>query len=67
MRASEIIERVRSLYRRDTAQREPVDINALIREMIVLLHELATRNSVAVRTELADGLPAIMADLDRRL
>jgi signal transduction histidine kinase len=61
-RAADIIERVRSLYRRDARQREPVDLNKIIREMVVLLHDTASRNSVSIRTALDLQLPAAIAD-----
>ena len=62
-RAIEVIERVRSLYKKDAPdRREPVDLSQLVQEMIMLLRGEATRNSVAVRLELADGLPKVMAD-----
>src|SRR5437667_7112015 len=40
-RASEIISRIRLLFKKGTPERTPVDVNALIREMIVLLHSEA--------------------------
>ena len=61
-RVADILDRVRSLYRRDTTQRELVDVNEIIREMIVLLHDKANRNSISIRTELDAGLAAITAD-----
>ena len=61
-RASDIIERVRSLYRGDTAKREPVNVNEIIQDMIVLLRDAANRNSISIRTELDLGLPMIAAD-----
>jgi PAS domain S-box-containing protein len=61
-RAAEIIDRVRSLYRRGTPQRELVDLNDIVREMIVLLLDQANRYSVPIRTELAPSLPKVMAD-----
>jgi signal transduction histidine kinase len=61
-RAAEIIDRVRSLYRRGPAQREAVDINALIGEMTVLLRETASRALIAIRSELDLGLATITAD-----
>jgi PAS domain S-box-containing protein len=61
-RASDIIERVRSLYRGDTAKREPVNVNEIIQDMIVLLQDAAKRNSISIRTELDLGLPMIAAD-----
>jgi PAS domain S-box-containing protein len=61
-RAAEVIDRVRSLYRRDTSDRELLDINEIIREMSVLLHDKANRTSISIRTELDSGLPLITAD-----
>jgi PAS domain S-box-containing protein len=61
-RAAEIIDRVRSLYRRGTPQRELVDLNEIVREMIVLLHDEANRYSIPIRTELTPSLPKVMAD-----
>ena len=61
-RAADIIDRVRSLYRRGAPQRELVDLNEIVREMIVLLHDEANRYSIPIRTELTPGLPEVMAD-----
>jgi signal transduction histidine kinase len=61
-RAAAIIDRVRSLYRRETPQLESVDLNEIIREMIALLHGAASRSFVLIRTELDPGLPTIAAD-----
>ena len=61
-RAAEIIDRVRSLYRRDTPQRELVDLNEIVREMTLLLHDEANRYSIPIRRELTPSLPKIMAD-----
>jgi len=61
-RAAEVIDRVRSLYRRDTSDRERLDVNEIIREMIILLRDKTDRNSISIRTELDSGLPLITAD-----
>jgi PAS domain S-box-containing protein len=61
-RAAEIIDRVRSLYRKDSSHQEMVDVNDLIREMIVMLRDEANRHSVTTRTDLAEGLPKVIAD-----
>jgi PAS domain S-box-containing protein len=61
-RAAEIIDRVRSLYKRGAPQRELVDINEIVREMTVLLHDEANRYSIPIRGELSPGLPKLMAD-----
>jgi PAS domain S-box-containing protein len=62
MRAAEIIDRVRSLYRKDSSHLELVDVNELIQEMIVMLRDEANRHSVTTHTDLAEGLPKLMAD-----
>jgi C4-dicarboxylate-specific signal transduction histidine kinase len=61
-RAAGIISRVRLLFKKSTPQRELVDINEAIREMIVLLRSEARRYNIAVRMELAADLPRIMVD-----
>jgi len=61
-RASEIISRIRSLFKKGAPQRELLDVNDLIREMIILLRSEATRYSIAVQSELSEDLPKIMAD-----
>jgi PAS domain S-box-containing protein len=61
-RAAEIVSRVRLLFKKGTVERELVDVNELIREIIVLLNSEATRYSIFVRTDLAQDLPQIMGD-----
>jgi signal transduction histidine kinase len=62
-RANEIIDRLRSFYRKDVpAQREPVDVNDLVREMLMLLRAEASRYSVSMHTELSAVLPTVTAD-----
>ena len=61
-RAAEIIDRVRSLYRRDTSKRELLDLNEIIREMIILLHDKVSRTSISIHSDLDPGLPPITAD-----
>jgi C4-dicarboxylate-specific signal transduction histidine kinase len=62
MRAAEIVSRIRLLFKKGTPQREFVDVNEVVREMIVLLRGEATRYSISVQTELATDLPEIMGD-----
>jgi hypothetical protein len=45
-RAADVIDRVRSTYRPDTSDRELLDVIEIIREMIILLHDKANRNSI---------------------
>jgi signal transduction histidine kinase len=62
MWADEIIKRTTALYTKDTTQREQVNVNAVIRQMAVLLQHEAGASSVSIRTRLADGIPDVMAD-----
>jgi PAS domain S-box-containing protein len=61
-RAAEIISRIRRLFKKGAPQSEAVDVNEVIRDMIVLLHSEATRYSISVRTELSAHLPQVMGD-----
>ncbi len=61
-RAAEIISRVRQLFKKGTPERELVDVNQIIEEMVVLLRSEAARASISVRTELAADLPHVMGD-----
>jgi PAS domain S-box-containing protein len=61
-RATQIIDRLRSLYKKSVPQRELVDVDEIVREMLVLLRGEANRYSISMRTELALDLPKITAD-----
>jgi PAS domain S-box-containing protein len=61
-RAAEIIDRIRSLYKKSPPKRDWADVNGIIEEMLPLLKGEETRYSIAMRTELAAELPKIMAD-----
>jgi signal transduction histidine kinase len=61
-RAADIIGRISLMFKKGVLQRELVDVNELIREMIVLLRGEVNRYSVSIRTELAEDLPKVMAD-----
>ena len=60
--ASEIINRLRSLYKKAPPKREFVAINEVIGEMVRLLRGEANEYAVSIRTDLAADLPKITAD-----
>jgi PAS domain S-box-containing protein len=60
--ASEIINRLRSLYKKAPPKRELVAINEVIGEMVPLLRGEANESAVSIRTDLVAGLPKITAD-----
>src|SRR6266404_4754642 len=61
-RAADTISSISLLFKKGALLRELVDVNELIREMIVLLRSEANRYSLSIRTELADDLPKAMVD-----
>ena len=61
-RAAEIIKRIRLLFKKGTSEREPVDVNEIVREMTVLLGGETTRYDVVVTTDLSQYLPRVTAD-----
>src|SRR5579864_5644707 len=61
-RATEIIDRLRSLYKKSPPQRESVDVNEIVCEMLGLLRGEANRYSIVTRSDLAPDLPKITAD-----
>jgi signal transduction histidine kinase len=61
-RAGGIIDRVSSLYRRGTPERELVDVNEIVREMSALLDDTASRNAVSIRTDLDPEVPRTTVD-----
>jgi PAS domain S-box-containing protein len=61
-RAGDVIVRTRALLRKsDTAQTQ-LDINQTIEEIVALIQSEATRKGVAIRLELAAGLPPVSGD-----
>src|ERR1700739_4861410 len=61
-RAAEIIKRTRLLFKKNPPEQELVDVNEVIREMMVLLRSETIRYNISVRTELDADLPHVMGD-----
>jgi C4-dicarboxylate-specific signal transduction histidine kinase len=61
-RAGEIVNRIRLLFKKGALKRELVDLNEIIREMVLLLQRESTQYAVFVRTEPAADLPQVMGD-----
>ena len=61
-RAADIIDRLRSLYKKAPPKREFVDVNEIVREMVVLMRGEANEYAVSIRTDLSTGVPTITAD-----
>ncbi|HWZ52798.1 MAG TPA: PAS domain S-box protein [Granulicella sp.] len=60
--AGDIIQRIRQLFKRGTPERDWVDVNDVIQEMLVLTRGQAKQYSIAVRVELATRLTPVLGD-----
>jgi C4-dicarboxylate-specific signal transduction histidine kinase len=61
-RASQVIGCMRALIKKKPLQRDRLDINEAIREVMELTHGEAVKNGVSVKSELADGLALMHGD-----
>src|SRR5438445_4444514 len=61
-RAGDVIGRIRTLLRKTGTEKELLDMNQVIREVVALAEGEVRRNGVALRTELAGDLPPILGD-----
>jgi len=61
-RASQVVERLRALARRAPAQTVPLDLNGVITEGVALVQHEIQNNRIALRLDLAPGLPPVLAD-----
>jgi PAS domain S-box-containing protein len=61
-RASEVITRIRALSKKTGTEKERLDLNEAIQEVVTLTQGEVRRNGVALRTELAGDLPPVPGD-----
>jgi C4-dicarboxylate-specific signal transduction histidine kinase len=61
-RAGEVVGRIRDLIKKVPPRQDLLEINDPIREVIELTRSEASKNSVSVKVQLADGLPLIRGD-----
>jgi len=62
-RAADVIDSLRSFYKKDTpSEREMVDIKDIIREISTLLRVEAVRHSITLHSDLEAGMPNILAN-----
>ena len=60
--ASDVVDRVRSLFSRTDYRREATDLNAMIRDLTRLLRDEAVRRNITIRLSLDEALPLPLAD-----
>jgi len=61
-RASEVIARIRALARKVDTEKQPLDLNAAVQEVLALTEGEVRRNGVVLRRELAGDLPSVLGD-----
>jgi C4-dicarboxylate-specific signal transduction histidine kinase len=61
-RASEVISRMRALFKKAPAATEPIDINEVVQEVLTLSQTELQRNRVSLATQFANDLPIVMGD-----
>jgi len=61
-RASDVIAHIRALVRKTDTQKERLDMNQAVQEVINLTQHEAMRKGLALRTELAHDLPLVLGD-----
>jgi PAS domain S-box-containing protein len=61
-RAGDVVSRMRALFKKAPAAKEPLDINLVIQEVLMLTQAELQKNRVSLRTEFAVGLPTILGD-----
>jgi predicted ATPase/signal transduction histidine kinase len=61
-RASEIIGRIRALAKKTPPQKDWLDVNETIHEVIALARSEIQRNGVALETQLSEHVPVVLAD-----
>src|SRR5262249_31539522 len=61
-RASQVVETIRAMFKKETPSRTLVDINDAIREVLTLLHIELDEHEVLTKATLKEGLPRVMAD-----
>jgi PAS domain S-box-containing protein len=61
-RAADVIDRIRSRFKRTAVRQEVLDINEIIQETVPILRDEVMRHNISVRTELAASLSPIIGD-----
>ena len=61
-RASEVIQRLRLLLRKDEVQHQPLEVNQVVQDVLKLVHSDLTSRNIAVKIDLSSELPAVVGD-----
>jgi signal transduction histidine kinase len=61
-RASEVIARIRNMSKKSSVEKEPLDLNETITEVVAFAQGEVRRMRVTLRTDLASDLPRVIGD-----
>ena len=61
-RAGAVVDRVRTLVKREPLRAAPVDLNEIARDVIAMVRHELQRSGVSLKTRLAEELPAVPGD-----
>jgi PAS domain S-box-containing protein len=61
-RAADVVQGLRAMFKKDSHNRVLLDINQLVREVLVLVQDELFKRGISVDTELTENLPQVMAD-----
>jgi PAS domain S-box-containing protein len=61
-RAGDVISRMRALFKKAPAAKEPVDVNQVIQEVLVLTQTELQTHRVSLQTQFANDLPIVLGD-----
>ena len=61
-RATAVVSRMRALFKKAPTEKEPLDLNDVIQEVVAITQSEAQRNRISLRTDFADDLPRVMGD-----
>ena len=61
-RATQVIDSMRAMFRKDMGERTELDLNDVVRDVLGLLREELDGHGVAVRMDLAEKLPRVWSD-----
>src|SRR5882724_831234 len=61
-RAGDVIQRIRALTRKATTEKERLDLNSAIQEVLGLAKAEMLKNRIALRTELREDVPKVLGD-----
>jgi C4-dicarboxylate-specific signal transduction histidine kinase len=61
-RASDVVRRIRAMFTKSAPEREPLEIDAMLREAMALMEPQAARHGIAIQAELTASHRRILAD-----